>query len=220
MSADGLHYAFWKLTLKAPGAHGPVGHPVVSQMVLGSERRQGNGNRGRRPGRGPAWAVVAVLLLGPLLGACSDKSGGADGTPPTPSVERPTSAQPAPTAPSDPAGAEKQIKENWEKFFDPAVSLQDKAAVLENGEQMGPVLRGFNGDQRGQQVKAIVQKVEFTSPTGANVTYSLTLKGATALPGASGTAVEQNGTWKVSDKTLCALVQLSGNASASAAPGC
>ncbi|MER6129569.1 hypothetical protein ABT173_44835 [Streptomyces sp. NPDC001795] len=189
-------------------------------MVLGSDLRRGNSNKGRGPGRAPAWAAVAVLLLGPLLGACSDESGGGSSNPPTPSVEKPTSAQPSPTAPADPAAAGKQITENWQKFFDPSVSLKDKAAVLENGDTMGPVLQSFNGDQRGQQVKATVQKVEFTSPSQATVTYSLTLKGATALPNASGTAVEQQGTWKVSDRTLCALVQLSGNASASSAPGC
>ena len=50
--------------------------------------------------------------------------------------------------------------------------------------------------------------------------YTLLLNGATALPDASGTAVEQDGTWKVSVNTLCALVQLSGNATASALPGC
>ena len=83
---------------------------------------------------------------------------------------------------------------------------------------MGPVLQAFSGDERGGQVQAKVTKVEFTSATGADVTYTLTLKGATALPDASGSAVEQDGTWKVSAKTLCALVQLSGNASP--IPGC
>jgi hypothetical protein len=212
MSADGLHYAFCKLTLKAPGAPGPVRHPVVSQMVLGSDLRRGNGR---------GVAAAAVLFLAAALTACSDESGGGDSNPPTPSVEQstqPTSAEPSATAPSDAAAAEQEVEENWEKFFDPAVAQKDKTAVLENGDQMTEVLEGFSGDQRGQQVEAVVEKVEFTSPTDANVTYSLTLEGATALPGASGTAVEQNGTWKVSVKTLCALVQLSGNASPG--PGC
>jgi hypothetical protein len=209
MSANGLHYAFWKLTLKAPGADGPDGHPVVSQMVLGSDVRRGNG-------RGVAAAVV--LIFAAALTACGDDSGGKSTTVPTPSVEKSTSAQPSATAPSDPTAAAKEIQQNWEKFFDPAVSQKDKQAVLENGDQMTKVLQGFNGDKRGQQVQAKVEKVEFTSPTDANVTYSLTLKGATALPGASGTAVEQDGTWKVSVKTLCALVQLSGNESPG--PGC
>ena len=224
MSANGLHYAFWKLTLKAPGAHGPDRHPVVSQMVLGSDLRRGNGRRGRGPGRATgrltALGAAAVLVLAPALAACSDDSGGSSSAPPTPTVEKSTSAQPSPTAPSDPAAAEKEIKQNWEKFFDPAVSMKDKQAVLENGDKMTAVLKGFSGDQRGQQVKAHVEKIEFTSPTDANVTYSLLLKGATALPGAAGTSVEQDGTWKVSVKTLCALVQLSGDASSSPAAGC
>ncbi|MFF4353915.1 hypothetical protein [Streptomyces sp. NPDC001530] len=178
-------------------------------MVLGSDLRRGNGR---------GVAAAAVLVLAAALTACSDDSGGGSTAPPTPSVEQSASAQPSPTAPSDPAATEKEIKQNWEKFFDPAVAQKDKQSVLENGDQMAKVLESFNGDQRGQQVQAKVEKVEFTSPTDANVTYSLTLKGATALPGASGTAVEQDGTWKVSVKTLCALVQLSGNESPG--PGC
>lgn len=213
MSANGLHYAFWKLTLKAPGAHGPDRHPVVSQMVLGSDRKWGNGSRG---------LVAVVFALAVSLTACSDDSGGgSESTPPTPSVERtePTSS-PSTSGPADQAAAEKEIKENWQKFFDPKTPTKDKQAVLENGDAMGPVLQVFSGDQRGGQVEAQVTKVEFTEPTEATVTYTLLLNGATALPDASGTSVEQDGTWKVSVSTLCALVQLSGNASASALPGC
>ena len=66
MSANRLHYAFWKLTLKAPGAHGPDRHPVVSQMVLGSDRTWGNGSRG----------LVVGFVLAVALTACSDDSGG------------------------------------------------------------------------------------------------------------------------------------------------
>ncbi|WP_234478649.1 hypothetical protein, partial [Streptomyces sp. MBT65] len=118
------------------------------------------------------------------------------------------------------AGATTQIKANWKKFFDPATSTRDKQAVLENGDKMGPLLKAFSGDKRGGQVQADVQKVEFTAPDKATVTYSLTLNGATALPNASGTTVEQDGTWKVSVNTLCALVALSGDASQSPGAGC
>ena len=216
-SADGLHYALCKLTLKAPGAHGPDRHPVVSEMVLGSDLRRWNGTRGpRTAGRGTALVAALVLVLAPALAACGDDSGGGENTPPTPSVERTTSA-PA-TAPADRAEAEAEIKQNWQKFFDPKTSVEDKQTVLENGDRMAPVLRAFSGDARGGQVQAEVTKVGFTSATEADVTYTLTLKGATALPDASGSAVEQDGTWKVSAKTLCALVQLSGNASP--VPGC
>ncbi|WP_328684242.1 hypothetical protein [Streptomyces sp. NBC_00343] len=184
-------------------------------MVLGSDLRR----RNTRPVRGTVVAAALVLVLGPALAACGDDSGGGDSAPPpTPPVERTTSA-PA-TAPADPAAATTRIRANWKKFFDPAASTQDKQAVLENGDKMGTVLKAFSGDKRGGQVQAVVQKVAFTSATRATVTYSLTLNGATALPNASGTAVEQDGTWKVSVNTLCALVALSGDASQSPGAGC
>ncbi|MEU9168092.1 hypothetical protein AB0D34_09885 [Streptomyces sp. NPDC048420] len=182
-------------------------------MVLGSDRKWGNGSRG----------LVAVLfVLATALTACSDDSGGgSESAPPTPTVERTTrSPSPSPSGPADRAAAEKEIKENWRKFFDPKTPTKEKQAVLENGDDMGPVLKAFSGDQRGGQVAAQVTKVEFRKATEATVTYTLLLNGATALPDASGTAVEQDGTWKVSVNTLCALVQLSGNATASALPGC
>lgn len=173
--------------------------------------------------RSAAWATAAVLLVAPAAVACGDDSGGGgESDPPKPSAEKSTQEAPSPSddasAPADPAAAEKQVKENWEKFFDPAVSMKEKEAVLEDGAKMRTVLKSFSGDERGEQVSAEVNKVEFTSATEADVTYALTLKGATALPGASGTSVDQDGTWKVSVKTLCALVKLSDNASPG--PGC
>ncbi|MFI0240701.1 hypothetical protein [Streptomyces sp. NPDC016845] len=178
-----------------------------------------------RPGRrrGAALALAAALALGPAMTACSDDSGGGESDPPTPSSQGPASKEPSaevPTrsAPADAAAARKEIRENWQKFFDPAVAQEEKEQALEDGAKMRPVLRSFNGDSRGGQVEAKVTTIRFTSPTGAEVTYSLALKGATVLPGAKGTSVEQDGTWKVSVRTLCALVQLSGNASAP--PGC
>ncbi|MEV1022719.1 hypothetical protein [Streptomyces sp. NPDC050264] len=186
-------------------------------MVLGSKKRPA------RRGRGAAFILAAALALGPALTACGDDSGGGESVPPTPSspqpsTQGPSSKAPAPTAPADKAAAEKEIKENWKKFFDPAVPLKEKQDVLENGTRMRSVLESFNGNKRGGQVQANVDTITFTSPTAADVAYSLALKGATVLPAAKGTSVEQDGTWKVSVKTLCALVQLSGNASPG--PGC
>ncbi|MBN0047240.1 hypothetical protein JS756_24655 [Streptomyces actuosus] len=189
-------------------------------MVLGIDLSRRTATTGRGPvaaGRGTAFAAALVLILAPALASCSDGGGGGSSSS---SPEQTASA--SPSLPADVAAAEQQIKENWQKFFDPNTSLTDKQAVLENGDRMAPVLQAFSGDQRGGQVQATVEKVEFTSAGQATVTYDLTLNGATVLPGASGTAVEQDGTWKVSVSTLCALVQLSGNESASQSPlpGC
>ncbi|MEB8343284.1 hypothetical protein [Streptomyces endophyticus] len=190
-------------------------------MVFGSTPRATRG-------RGAALALALVLTLGPALAACGDDSGGDDSAPPTPSPKPPTSgeptsaepssARPSGSGPADRAAAEKEIKTNWKKFFDPKVSMKEKEAVLEDGAKMRPVLKSFSGDKRGGQVEATVTKVAFTSATAADVTYGLALKGATVLPDAKGTSVERDGIWKVSVNTLCALVQLSGNASPG--PGC
>ncbi|MFF9818791.1 hypothetical protein [Streptomyces sp. NPDC014006] len=188
-------------------------------MVLGSDLRRGTADKGRGPGatgRSTAVAAALVLILAPALAACSDNNGGGGSA--TPSAQRTTSA--APMAPADPAAAQQEIKQNWQTFFAPTTPLKDKQAVLENGDRMAPVLQAFSSDQRGRQVQAKVTKVTFTSPTRAAVTYDLVVQGATALPNAAGISVQQDGKWKVSDSTLCALVKLSGNASAPAIPGC
>lgn len=179
-------------------------------MVLGSDLRRNNGRGWRRWSRSSSPGPHGVRR---------QQRRREFHPPPTPTVERPSSASAGPTGPDDPAAAENQVRRNWEKFFSPSVPVKDKLNYLENGDRMTAVVQGFSGDKRGQQVAAQVQKVVFTAPAVAEVTYALTLKGATALPNASGTAVYENGTWKVSDNTLCALVALSGDGSATPA-GC
>ncbi|KEF21822.1 hypothetical protein DF18_00270 [Streptomyces rimosus] len=179
--------------------------------------------RGGTARRVPAL-VAAVLLVAAGTAGCGDAE---DGGQPAPSgasgsgnagTGTATAGSPSSgSAPADPAAAEREIKENWQKFFDPNLSNAEKAKYLQNGEQLRLLLEAFNGDQRGRQVGAQVSAVRFTSATEADVTYSLTLKKATALPNAKGVSVYQDKVWKVSLKTLCALVGMSGNASA---PGC
>ncbi|GAA2080869.1 hypothetical protein GCM10009801_39420 [Streptomyces albiaxialis] len=181
-------------------------------------------------GRGGSAAVLAaVLVLGAGTAGCGDDSEDRAAEPKPPPAS--SSASEGETggggddegtgaeAPEDPAKAEKQVKENWEKFFDPKVSNEEKADYLENGEQMKLLLEAFNNDERGKQVQAEVTEVTFTSASDADVDYTLLLKKATALPNAKGAAVQQDDTWKVSVKTLCALVKMSGT-DVPKAPGC
>ncbi|MFI1101253.1 hypothetical protein [Streptomyces melanogenes] len=165
--------------------------------------------------RSAAWAAAAVLVLFPAAAACSD-SGGGSGKSPSPTATAPAES-PAADQPADPAAARAQIEKNWTTFFDPKASTDAKVKVLENGDALRPLLAAFGNDKNAAQSSAKVTAVTFSSPTQAAVTYDLLVGGNPALPGAKGTAVLQDQTWKVSVKTLCALVRLSGNA---AAPGC
>ncbi|MFI5804246.1 hypothetical protein [Streptomyces sp. NPDC051561] len=190
---------------------------VVGRMLVGRNPRSG--------ARVAAWTSAAVLVLGAGGTAC----GGSDDPPPPGST--PTSASAAPgggidpqpsdsasaSGPADVVAAKRQVEDNWAAFFNPRLTLDEKANVLENGVTMQPVLKAFNGDQRGGQTSARVTNVRFNSATQATVTYDLLLNEVPVLPNSKGTAVLQDSRWKVSVKTLCALVKLSGNA---AAPGC
>ncbi|WP_426403313.1 hypothetical protein ACN9M0_07285 [Streptomyces sp. R-07] len=159
----------------------------------------------RRGGRSrlAVLGAVAVLGLAPALVSCSDDGGGKTGG--TVSSSPPPADQPA-----DPAAAKAQITKNWTAFFDPNTPVAEKVKLLENGEQMRPVLGAFAGDKNAAMTSAKVTGIEFTSATDANVTYDLLVGGAPALPGSQGTSILQNDTWKVSVKTLCGLVELSG----------
>ena len=55
---------------------------------------------------------------------------------------------------------------------------------------------------------AKVTGVTLTSATMATVKYNLTSGGSTLLPNQTGTAVLENGVWKVGDASLCGLIKL------------
>lgn len=165
--------------------------------------------------RTAAWVAAGILFVGGVASGCGGGGGGGKESP-TPTT---TSASPTPTnRPANPAAAEKQIRDNWARFFSPATPIDQKAKYLENGDQLKQALQGFSTDPRTSQVAAQVTKVSFTSPTGADVTYVLTLKGMTQLPNAGGTSVLQDNVWKVSRQTFCGLIQLSG--AKTPPPGC
>ncbi|MEU9862328.1 hypothetical protein AB0D99_15810 [Streptomyces sp. NPDC047971] len=152
-----------------------------------------------------ALAAASVLVLGPVLVACGDDGGGESDSP-----------SPAATAPADPAAARAEITENWTAFFDPKTPAAERAELLENGEQLRPALEALLTNDAASQATAQVKTIQFTSPNNADVTYDLLVAGAPAVPDSKGTSVYQDGTWKVSVKTLCGLAQLSG----ATVPGC
>ncbi|WP_127356986.1 hypothetical protein [Actinacidiphila soli] len=164
-------------------------------------------------------AFVAAAIL--LLAACTDSGAGRSAGTPTPanSVTAPSApadssapAQHSPsvtgTAPSDPAQAEDRVRKNWEAFFASTTPLDAKVALVENGEQYALMVQGFADDKRASQFRAQVHDVAFASSAEAEVTYDLSRQGRAVKTGARGMAVSQDGTWKVSVETLCALSQL------------
>jgi len=151
--------------------------------------------------------VARRIILAPALGlalaltvaACSSSS--------SPSSSAPASSAPASSAPaSDNAAAAAEIKANWEKFFNASTPTSQRVALLQNGSAFAGAISGLSHLVSG--LGATVTSVTVTSPTTAIVKYNLTASGSTLLSGETGTAVYVNGSWKVGDASLCALLKL------------
>jgi hypothetical protein len=172
-------------------------------------------------------AAAAVLGAALLVTSCSSSHKTISPSPspiptsisPSPTPSPTPTGSPTGTAPANVAAATQQVTQNWQNFFSPNTAISSKANLLQNGQQLLPVLQSFANDPRVGQITAQVTNVQFTSATTATVTYNLTLQGQTVQPNATGQAVLDNGTWKVSQSTLCGLIALSG-ATPTAVPGC
>jgi hypothetical protein len=108
------------------------------------------------------------------------------------------------------AAAEAQIKSAYQKFFSGQTSVSDRAAVLQDGAKFKSVIQAFASNPLAKNVNVTVSSVKLQGANTAKVVYTVKLGGA-GLPKQSGTAVLQNGTWKVGDASLCKLVSLQGS---------
>lgn len=153
---------------------------------------------------GRSW-VAAILVLGLALTSCS--SGKKSGTTPPPGSPSATVS----TAPSfDSAAAQAEIKKNWAAFFSNETPVASKLTYLQRGSTMRAAVEQFGKDPRTRQASAKITGVFVTSPAVATVNYQVLLAGRVALPSAVGTAVYEDGAWKVSDTTFCGLLALTG----------
>ncbi len=99
-----------------------------------------------------------------------------------------------------------QITANWEKFFASSTPVSEKVTLLQNGSVFSGAISGLTSLVSGLGAK--VTGVTVNSATSATVTYNLTAGGSSLLSGQTGTAVYENGVWKVGDASLCGLLKL------------
>ena len=116
----------------------------------------------------------------------------------------------SPSTTSSTAADKAQIKSAYEKFFSGETSVSDRVALLQNGSTFEGVIRGFASLPLAKNVSVTVSSVTLQGPNDAKVVYTVKLGGA-ALPKLTGTAVRQNGVWKVGNASLCKLVSLQGS---------
>lgn len=153
-------------------------------------------------------APALGLMLVTAMAACSSGSSSSSST--TPSTPASTSASAAasssPAASGGSSSAEAEISTNWNKFFSSSTPNSERVQLLENGSQFSSAISAFAASPLAAAVTSKVDSVSLSSATQAKVKYDLSAMGTTVASGASGTAVLQDGTWKVGDDVFCGLL--------------
>ena len=114
------------------------------------------------------------------------------------------------TTTNNTAAAKAEIKGAYQKFFSGKTSIPDRVAVLQDGPKFKALVTSFANNPLAKNVSVVVSSVTLQGQDNAKVVYTVKLGGA-GLPKQTGTAVLQNGTWKVGDASLCKLVALQGS---------
>lgn len=175
-------------------------------------------------------APVAGLALAAAITACSSSTSSSSSTTPTAAATSAASSPAAssPAATGTPAGNSSPgtgsaataatIKKNWETFFNGKTPAATKISLVQDGQKFASVINSMAGSSLAQTASASVKSVTVTSPTQATVKYSILVSGTPVLQGQTGTAVNENGTWKVGIGSFCALLTLQNGGKAPA--GC
>lgn len=165
----------------------------------------------------PARRLAVPALLGISIAAVAACSSSGSTAAPSPSTSAPAASASATSSPasSGSSAAISQITTNWESFFSGATSAAKKISVLQNGQSFASVINAQAGSAMSKSASAKVLSV-LVNPTGtqAVVKYDVLFGGQPALSDQSGVAVRQNGAWKVSDSSFCALLALENNGKA------
>ncbi len=156
--------------------------------------------RFRHPARRIFMAPALGLALAAAVAACSSGAPSSSTTHPTPSVT-------ATKTPSPSSSAVAAITANWEAFFSSSTPNSKRVQLLENGSTFASAVNAFSASPLASAVSSKVVSVKVTSPTQATVKYDLTAAGTSVASGATGTAVLQNGVWKVGDGVFCGLLK-------------
>jgi hypothetical protein len=151
----------------------------------------------------PALGLVLVTAMSACSSGSSSSSSTASTAPSTAASSSAVSSTPVPTGSSS---AVAQITANWTTFFNSSTPNSKRVQLLENGSQFSSAISAFAASPLAAAVTSKVDSVSLSSATQAKVKYDLSAMGATVASGASGTAVLQDGTWKVGDDVFCGLL--------------
>lgn len=154
--------------------------------------------------------VATVLAVTACSSSSSSPSSSSSSGSGSSSAAAPSSSAPLPTVtePTSGSAAIAAIKTNWIAFFSGKTPAAQKIALLQNGQVFASVINNQAGSSLASSATATVSGVTLASSgSSATVKYSVGVSGA-SLPPTNGTAVYENGVWKVGDVSFCYLLTL------------
>ncbi|WAC54133.1 hypothetical protein [Gordonia sp. SL306] len=155
--------------------------------------------------RALAMCAGAVMIVGVAAG-CSDSDSSDSSSSATSSMASTSMA----AAAADPATT-KEITDAYVVFFNGQTPPAERAALIENGDAFLPVLQGLTQNPQSMQTTVAVKDVKVTDADHADVTYDLLMQANPVMPGQTGQAIKEEGKWKVSADTFCALMAVQGD---------
>jgi hypothetical protein len=161
-------------------------------------------------------SILLACMVGLGLAACSSSS--TSSTPPASPPSSPAASS-SPSSGSAPSGAdEKEITTNWEAFFNAKTPVAKRVSLLQDGTTFSSIIKSQAGSGLAAEATAQVTKVTLITTSEAQVTYDILVSGTPELKNQNGTAVLQDGTWKVGVASFCGLLTLENGGSTSSLP--
>jgi len=158
----------------------------------------------------PALGLALALTMAACSSSGSSTTASPSSAPPSSAPASSPAAGSSPTAGSTAASgnATALVTANWVAFFDGKTSAAKKISLLQNGQKFASIINAQAGSGIAASAGAKVHAVMVNSPAQATVHYDITLNGQTALGNQTGTAVYQDGMWKVGDVSFCQLLKI------------
>jgi hypothetical protein len=164
-------------------------------------------------------SILLACMAGLGLAACGSSS--TSSTPPSASPSSPAaspSASSTSSASSAASADQKEIAANWEAFFNAKTPVATRVSLLQDGSTFSSIIKSQAGSGLAAEATAQVTKVTVITSSEAQVTYSILVSGTPELKNQNGTAVYQDGTWKVGVTSFCSLLTLENGGSSSSLP--
>jgi len=163
----------------------------------------------------PLPLIVLACALGLGAAACGSSSPSSSSSKSAAATSAPASSSPSASSTS---AAASEVAADWVAFFDAKTPESRRVALLQDGTTFAPVVKALASSSLASEASAKVSKVTVVSPAEAKVSYSILVSGSPALPNQAGTAVYQDGTWKVGVASFCGLLALENGGSTKSLP--